>query len=102
MDLVLLHKYEDKSAWSPWCAIEALHEQKVACLFHSAWMGLLGIRQAEYECHCKYLRRLSDARTRVDCVTPNDLSADGVTPVSYPLAGLFLRRSSVGKLVFSA
>ena len=42
--LELLHKYEDKSAWSLWVAIEALHEQKDASLRHSAWMGLLGIR----------------------------------------------------------
>jgi len=102
ISLALLHKYEDKSAWSLWCAIEALHEQKDASLCHSAWMGLLGIRKAEYETNCKYLGRLSNARARVDRVTPNDLSADGVTPVSHPLAGLFSRRSSVGRLVFSA
>jgi len=76
MHLELLHKYEDKSAWALWCAIEALHEQKDASLRHSAWMGLLGIRQADDETHCKYLRRLSDARARVDRVTPSDLSAE--------------------------
>ena len=26
----LLHKYEDKSAWELWCAVEALHEQNEA------------------------------------------------------------------------
>jgi hypothetical protein len=74
--LELLHKYEDKSAWALWGAIEALHEQKDASLRHGAWMGLLGLRQGEDEGYCKYLRRLSEARSRVDRVTPASLSAE--------------------------
>ncbi len=59
--LELLHKFEDKIAWEPWCAIEALHEQKDASLRHGAWMRLLSISQGEDAPYSKYLKRLDDA-----------------------------------------
>ena len=34
LHLELLHRYEDKIAWSLWCAIKAVHEQKDASLRH--------------------------------------------------------------------
>ena len=71
-----LHRYEDKNAWSLWCAIEAVHEQKNVSLCHSAWMGLLGVRQGEDEGYCKCLRCITGARARVDRVTPADLTPE--------------------------
>ena len=76
LHLEILHRFEDKSAWALWCAIEAVHEQKDASLRHGAWMGLLGVRQGEDEVYGKYLRRITDARARVDRVTPADLTPE--------------------------
>ena len=67
--LEFLHKYEDKSAWERWCAVEALPEQKDASLRHGAWPNLLGIRHDEDQTYSKYLGRLNDARAGVDRVT---------------------------------
>ena len=74
--LELLHKYEDRSVWDLWCAIESQHVQQDASLRHVAWMGLLGLRKEPDESYTKYLRRLSDARDKVDRVTPSGLSPE--------------------------
>lgn len=76
--LGLLHKFEDRSIWDLWCAIESPHVQQGASLRHFVWMGLLGLRKETDESYTRSLRRrrLNDACDKVDRVTPTSLSAE--------------------------
>jgi len=66
----ILTRYEHGRVWPLWKAIETQHVSHDASLRHEAWMQLFGIRQRPGESYLDLYRRVDDARSRIDRITP--------------------------------
>ena len=74
LHLELVSKYEDGSVWELWKAIEANHVTHDASLRHEAWVQLFGMQKRSDEGYADFYRRGSDARSRIEHVTPSNLT----------------------------
>jgi len=74
LHLELIHKMSEHSVWNVWKAIEAQHQQQDASLRHEAWMQLFAIRKEPNETYVDFYQQDEAARSKIDHVTPSDLT----------------------------
>ena len=76
LHLELIYRHERLSVWELWVAIEGSHVQQDASVRYAAWMSLLGVRKLADENYTEYLNKLTDAKYRIDRVTPARMTHD--------------------------
>jgi hypothetical protein len=72
----LLSKHKHGGVWPLWKAIEAQQVSHDASLRHKAWMQLFGIRKRAGETYLDLYRRVDNARSRIDRITPAGQSTE--------------------------